>query len=96
MLIVFPYFGTLCLRTDYQFYRGANKGLHVLLSRTQGGPGRTVKQKQEDISRNHVPTFIYLSVHVGDPDTQTSQPENVLMEARAMQGWRIERLRVND
>ena len=43
-------------------YRGVNKGLHVLLSRTQAGPGRTVEQEQEDISRNHVQTFIYLSV----------------------------------
>ena len=43
-------------------YRGANKGLYVLLSRTQAGPGRTVKQEQEEISRSHVPTFIYLSV----------------------------------
>ena len=46
------------------FYRGANKGLHVLLSRTQAGPGRTVKQEQEEISRNHVQTFICLSVYV--------------------------------
>ena len=34
------------------FYRDANKGLHVLLSRTHAGPGRTVKQQQEEISRN--------------------------------------------
>ena len=27
-------------------YRGENKGLLVLLSRTQAGPGRTVKQEQ--------------------------------------------------
>ena len=44
-------------------YRGVNKGLYVLLSRTQAGPGRTVKQEQEEISRNHIQTFIYLSVH---------------------------------
>ena len=44
------------------FYRNANKGLHILLSRTQAGPGRTVKKQQEDISRNHVQTFIYASV----------------------------------
>ena len=37
-----------------QIYRGVNKGLHVLLSRTQAGPGKTVKQEQEEISRNHV------------------------------------------
>ena len=45
-------------------YRGANKGLYVLLSRTQAGPGRAVKQEQEEISRNHVQTFICLSVYV--------------------------------
>ena len=44
-------------------YRGGNsKGLFVLLSRTQAGPGRTVKQEQEKISRNHVQTFISPSV----------------------------------
>ena len=45
-------------------YRQANKGLYVLLSRTQAGPGRTVKQEQEEISRNHVQTFISPSVHI--------------------------------
>ena len=48
--------------TYNQVYRGANKGLHVLLSSTQAGPGRTVKQEQEEISRNHVQTFISPSV----------------------------------
>ena len=43
-------------------YRGVNKGVYVLLGRTQSGPGRTVKQEQEEISRNHIQTFIYLSV----------------------------------
>ena len=41
-------------------YRGVNKGLYVLLSRTQAEPGRIVKQEQEEISRNDVQTFIYL------------------------------------
>ena len=45
-------------------YRGVNKGLYVLLSSTQEEPGRTVKQEQEEISRNHVQTFICLSVLV--------------------------------
>ena len=48
-------------------YRGENKGLFVLLSMTQAGPGRTVKQEQEEISRTHVQTFIYLSVHPKRP-----------------------------
>ena len=43
-------------------YRGGNKGLFVLLRRTQAGPGRTVKQEHEEISRNHVQTFISPSV----------------------------------
>ena len=43
-------------------YRGGNKGLFVLLSRTQAGPGRAVKQEQEEFSRNHVQTFISPSV----------------------------------
>ena len=43
-------------------YRERNNGLFVLLSRTQAGPGRTVKQEQEEISRNHIQTFICLSV----------------------------------
>ena len=30
-------------------YRGVNKSVFVLLSRTQAGPGRTVKQEQEYI-----------------------------------------------
>ena len=43
-------------------YRGANKSLYVLLSRTQAGAGRTVKQEEEEVSRNHVQTFVYPSV----------------------------------
>ena len=46
-------------------YRGGNKGLYVLLSRTQAGPGKTAKQEQEEISRNHEQTFICLSVVAG-------------------------------
>ena len=36
----------------------------ILLSNSQAGPGRTVKQEQEEISRNHVQTFIYPTVLV--------------------------------
>ena len=46
-------------------YRGGNKGLHVLLSRTQAGPGRTVKQEQEDISRSHVQAFVHYDFSPG-------------------------------
>ena len=38
--------------------------MFVLLSRTQAGPGRKVKQEQEEISRNHVPILFLSSVHV--------------------------------
>ena len=44
-------------------YRGGNKGLFILLSRTQAGPGRTVKHEQEEISRNHVQTFSGCSIY---------------------------------
>ena len=40
--------------------------MYFLLSRTQAGPGRTVKQEQEVTSRNHVQTFSGCSV-VCDP-----------------------------
>ena len=46
-------------------YRARNKGMQILLSNSQAGPGRTVKQEQEEISRNHVQAFIPASV-VGD------------------------------
>ena len=49
--------------TTIALYRGENKGLFALLSRTQAGPGRTAKQEQEEISRNHVQTFISPSVY---------------------------------
>ena len=32
--------------------------MQILLSNNQAGPGRTVKQEQEEISRNHVQAFI--------------------------------------
>ena len=42
-------------------YRGGNKGLHVLLSRTQAGPGRTVKQEQEEFfATTYKPLFASL------------------------------------
>ena len=41
--------------------------MYFLLSRIQAGPGRTVKQEQEEISRNHVQAFIPGSVW-NEPD----------------------------
>ena len=36
--------------------------MQILLSSTQAGPGRKVKQEQEEISRNHVPRLFLGSV----------------------------------
>ena len=47
----------LSLRPRLRDYRARNKGLQILLSNSQAGPGRTVKQEQEEISRNHVQAF---------------------------------------
>ena len=43
-------------------YRDRLKGMQILLSNSQAGPGRKVKQEQEEISRNHVQAFIQGSV----------------------------------
>ena len=48
---------------------------YVLLSRTQAGPGRAVKQEQEEISRNRVQTFIYLSVNLVPNTKMSSLPQ---------------------
>ena len=37
--------------------------LQTLLSRTQAGPGRTVKKEQEESSPNHVQRVYLISVH---------------------------------
>ena len=36
--------------------------MQILLSNSQAGPGRTVKQEQDEISRNHIQAFIPGSV----------------------------------
>ena len=38
--------------------------MQILLSNSQTGPGRKVKQEQEEISRNHVQAFFPGSVHL--------------------------------
>ena len=43
-------------------YRAWNKGMQILVSNSQADPGRTAKQEQEEISRNHVQAFIPGSV----------------------------------
>ena len=44
-------------------YRAEKKSLQILLSSTQAGPGRKVKQEQEENSRNHVPRRFLGSVN---------------------------------
>ena len=44
-------------------YRDRLKGVHILLSSSQAGSGRKVKQEQEEISRNHVPRLFLGSVY---------------------------------
>ena len=44
-------------------YREPGKGMQVVLSNSQAGPGRTVKQEQEEISCNHVRAFSGGPVH---------------------------------
>ena len=45
-------------------YREPAKGLQILLSKTQAGPGRAVKEEQEEISPNHVQAIYGVSVYV--------------------------------
>ena len=44
-------------REKAHMYSGPRKSMHILLSNSQAGPGRTVKQEQVEISRNYVQTF---------------------------------------
>ena len=53
-----------CGRRQKRHYRAPGKSMFFLLSRTQTGPGRTVKQEQEEISRNHVQTLSGCSVRL--------------------------------
>ena len=46
-----------------RLYRDEIYSLQILLNTTQAGPGRTVKQEQEEISPNHVQRINLISVH---------------------------------
>ena len=46
-------------RKNLFLYRDWLKSVQILLSRTQPGPGRKVKQEQEEISRNIIPPFTF-------------------------------------
>ena len=45
-------------RLEYrqQKYKARNKGVQILLSNGQAGADRIVKQEQDEISRNHIPS----------------------------------------
>ena len=57
-------FQELAMEGETFKYRAEKKSLQILLSSTQAGPGRKVKQEQEEISRNHVEAFNSGSVHL--------------------------------
>ena len=54
-------------------YREPAKGWQILLSRTQAGPGRAVKQEQEEISPNHVQAIYGASVLASNPDIRSAR-----------------------
>ena len=55
--------GSVCLYGKMT-YKDRLKGGQISLSRTQAGPGRKVKQEQEEISRKHVPRLFLGSVQL--------------------------------
>ena len=57
-LYIYFYSSLVRPRQDFLLYRAEKKSLQILLSSTQAGPGRKVKQEKEEISRNHVPRLI--------------------------------------
>ena len=66
------------------YYRAEKKSLQILLSSTQAGSGRKVKQEQEEISRNHVPRLFLGSVLgpamiTGHSFTDTANQDNLQM-----------------
>ena len=55
-------------------YREPTKGLQILLSRTQAGPGLAVKEEQEEISPNHVQAIYGASVYNGKKSNLKCSP----------------------
>ena len=53
------------------FYRDEIYSLQNLLSRTQAGPGRSVKKEQEEISPNHVQRINLISVLISHTEYET-------------------------
>ena len=60
-LLLYMIFTTMGLRAE-------KKSLQILLSNIQAGPGRKIKQEQEEISRNHVPSLFAVSVKSREKD----------------------------
>ena len=55
---------TSSTQCEGHMYRDEIYSLQNLLSRTQAGPGKTVKKEQEEISPNHVQRINLISVFV--------------------------------
>ena len=55
--------GTFLLLPHFMaIYRDGLICVQILFSRTQAGPGRTVKQEQDEISPNHIQKLNFISV----------------------------------
>ena len=52
------------LKNKHEIYRDEINSLQIQLSRTQAGPGRAVKEQQEQNSRNHVQRINLISVFI--------------------------------
>ena len=63
-------------------YRGEKKGLQYLLSYIQAGPGRKVKQGQEEISRNQTPTIFLVSVCLHDLSKLKQERKSILQKVK--------------
>ena len=58
------FFTVHAARLKSHMYRDEIYSLQILLSRTQAGPGRTVKQEEEEVSPNHIRRLNLISVPV--------------------------------
>ena len=56
----------ICILFSRSLYRDETNSLQIQLSRTQAGPGRAVKEQQEQNSPNHVLRINLISVHQQD------------------------------
>ena len=63
-------------------YRDEIYSLHILLSRTQAGPGRAVKEQQEQKLPNHVQRINLISVEVLEVIFEDFLCENIMFKSR--------------